>query len=108
MWRQKSLGEDHELRTDHRGKNTTGEDPGHDFRPIGFARSISGCKAIGLMRSRIEAATEGADQQEPEMPVHDGGIRDEAGQDPKSRAALQGEAPTEAPRECTDRQRAEP
>ena len=108
MRRQQVLGEDDELRPDHRGKDAAGQNPGDDLRPVGFARGIGGGKAIGLVRGGIKPAAEGAGQQQPEHSLHHRGVRDQAGKNAKDGAALQREAAAVAARKPAHRQRAEP
>ena len=108
MRRQQILGEDDQLRPDHRGEHAAGQDPGHDFRPERFAGGIGGGEAVGIVRGGIEPAAERADQQQPELAVHHRRIGNQPGQNAEHRSGLQREAPAEAAGERAHRQRAEP
>ena len=108
MRRQQVLREDDDLRTDDGGKDAAGEHPGHHFRPVGFARGVGGGEAIGHVRGGVETAAEGAEDQQPEVALHCRAVGNQPGEHAEGRAALQGETPAVMPRQCADRQRAEP
>ena len=102
------LGEDDELRADHGGEDAAGKHPGDGLGPKLRARRIGGGEAIGLMRRRVEAAAQRADQQQPERSVQHRRARDQAGQHAEGRAGLQGKAPAVGLRQHADRQRPDP
>ena len=65
------LGEDDELRPDHRGKHTAGQHPGHRLGAKLNARGVGCRKPVGLVRRRVETAAESAEKQQRERtPQH--------------------------------------
>ena len=88
MRRQQVLGEDDELRPDHRGENAAGQHPGHDLRADRLRSRCRRRRSGRTVRGGVEPAAERAEQQQPERSrCITARVGDQPGEDAEGRAA---------------------